>query len=129
MKKQLETQLRNDGQHIRMLAQDRLATLDLNQKILDGIDAKKNPANSKRIKYLSLAAVLCLSVLLGSLIQEHGPKNQVTPTSQLKISASLNQKIKQIPASIEQNINQPLQDEQQAIISDLKALKQQLLSI
>ena len=45
----------------------------------------------------------------------------------VQIATQLN--FKQLPLSLEQKINQPLVDEQQAIIQDLKTLKAQLLSI
>lgn len=129
MKNYIEKQLKQGGQEIKAQAENRLAAHDLNQNILNAIESNSNRTTTHNNGYLGLAAAVCLSVLLGYLLQNGKQATQQHNPASLIASSAIKLKIKQIPLTIEEKINQPLLDEQQAIINDLIALKQQMLSI
>ncbi len=129
MKNKLEQQLQQDGKNIKMLAENRLGKLDFKQQILSAIELNKHHSRSKKNWYFGLAAAISLSVLVGSLVQNNTQitHNNKPPTPISSSPIKLN--LKQIQLTVEEKINQPLMNEQQAIINDLKMLKKKLLSI
>ncbi len=134
MNSKLQQQLKQDGQSIQQQAQARLNQWDVSALVSQAIETDQ--ANSQVVKpmWYGLAAAVAFSVMIWtfnfsdsvSVNQSalHQPAlNQPIATKAIELN------LKQLPLSLEQSINQPLMDEQQAIIEDLKTLKAQLLSI
>ncbi len=126
MIEKLEQQLTQDGKSIKDLAQSRLAGLDLNQSLMASIALEQAGEKKSLAKawWYGVAAAISLSVMVWTFssmdsIQSNQPIKTDLPDFSLQ----------QLPLSLEKTINQPLMNEQQAIIADLKALKKQLLSI
>ncbi len=76
-----------------------------------------------------LAAAIGLTVMIWSIKSTDLVQTDPTNHQQQIAAKPIELNLKQLPLSLEQKINQPLIDEQQAIIEDLKTLKAQLLSI
>ena len=129
MQSNFEQKLQQDGQSIQAQAENRLAKLNFDYQINQKIKTKKPQLKTNFNGYWRVAAVLCLSVLIWTSVSVQTPmatNNQPMPSIPF---SKINQTFKQIPLAIEEQIDQSLRNEQQAIISDLKLLKQQLLSI
>ena len=134
MTSKLQQQLEQDGHSIQQQAQARLHQWDVSSSVSQAIEADQ--ANSTMVKpmWYGLAAAVAFSVMIWTFNSSdsvsvnqsalHQPAlNQPIATKAIEL------KLKQLPLTLEQSINQPLLDEQQAIIDDLKMLKTQLLSI
>jgi hypothetical protein len=129
MNNSFEQKLQQDAQSIKAKAEKRLAKLNFQQQIIQNIETKKFPLKTNFNWYWSVAAAMCLSVLILTTVNDKTPTVKTNlPTPSITI-VKIHQKFKNIPNSIETQINQSLLAEQQAIINDLKLLKQQLLSI
>ena len=127
MNNSFEQKLQQDAQSIKAKAEKRLAKLNFQQQIIQNIETKKYPPKTNLNWYWSVAAAMCLSVLVWTAVNNKTPT--VKPNKPLIAIAIIHKEFKNIPKSVETQINQSLLSEQQAIISDLKLLKQQLLSI
>ncbi len=126
MIEKLEQQLTQDGNSIKEQAQSRLSGWDLNQSLMASIAIDQAGEKKSGVKpwWYGLAAVIGLTVMVWNMSSIDSLQSNQHIEAKLP-SLSL----KQLPLSLEQKLNQPLLDEQQAIISDFKALKKQLLSI
>ncbi len=128
----LEQKLKQDGQAIQKLAQSRLDQLDVNQSLIQAIEADRVSSRKTVTNtwWYGLAAAISLTVMIWAISSTDSTQmNQPHQAQQQKVQIAVQLNFKQLPLSLEQKINQPLLDEQQAIIQDLKTLKAQLLSI
>ena len=124
MNSHFEQQLKNDAKAIQAQAEARLATTDFSQQIEAQLQQPPKQTG-QRSWWFATAAAVSLAVLL--LLDNSQPPAKQAPI--LVAEEPLELKLEQYPIAIEQTINQPLQEEQQAIIEDLKMLRDQLLSI
>ncbi len=122
----LEQQLVQDGQVVTQQAQLRLAKSDVKQSLIAALTSEQVIAKNTLFRpwWYGFAAVIGIT----AMIWIAGPIDSIQP-DQLSVSEPLDFGLKSLPLSLEQKFNQPLLEEQQAIIDDLKALKTQLLSI
>jgi len=123
MKEPIIERLQDDAQAIHKLAGSRLSQLNLEAKLQAHL-----PRRPSRWPW-AMAAAVCLLVLTGILISpklaDQAPEQIYTAetTQPLKLD------LQQLPAQLEQSVHQPLLDEQQAILEDLKILRKAMLSI
>lgn len=127
MKNDFEKRLQRDGQKIQAQAESRLKKFDFDEHVLTAKGVSKEPVKYIKNWYLGLAAAISLSVLVGAFLQSDKQITDSNNQSQLAASSFLT--LKRMPLSIEENVNRTLLDEQQAIISDINTLKQQLLPL
>ena len=123
MKEPLIGRLQKDAEAIHKLADVRLAQLNLETKLQAQLHQRPN-----RWPW-AMAAAVSLLVLTGILISPQ----LADQTPQESLTAEAIQPLKlewhQLPAQLEQSVHQPLLDEQQAILEDLKTLRKAMLSI
>lgn len=128
MNQELENQLKQDAKTIQAQAAARLADPAFSAQLVTLLS--EQPHSRHRLKQRSwlfgMAAVISLTVLVWMGLQT--PESTPVAPS-FVVSRTLDFNLKQVPQSVEAKINQPLVQEQQAIMADLKALKEQLLSI
>ncbi|WP_223786760.1 hypothetical protein [Marinicella meishanensis] len=128
MNPELEKQLKQDAQAIQAQAQQRLATLDLDVRLAASLTQSPRPNRSPQRVWLGLAAGFTLAVLVTVFAwQNQASVALVAP--ELVANKPINPPWQPNAQQLEQRIYQPLHQEQQAIIEDLKALKTHLLSI
>jgi hypothetical protein len=126
MHQELETQLKNDARAIQAQATARLADAAFQQRLQDSLKQAPNHS-TRRFRLVAAAAMVLLSGSWVMLNQLAPPKGHSEPA--LLTQAPTMWHLKPNTAQFEKTINQPLRNEQQAIINDLKALKAQMLSI
>lgn len=126
MTQDIEQRLKQDAATIQAQAASRLKELDLSLHIEQQLHKK---ANKPRPWLYGLAAAVCLTVISWVVVQNHKPMQQaITPVSLVSQQPqSLN--LKQISLTVEEKVNQPLKQEQQAIIQDFKNLGKSMFSI
>jgi hypothetical protein len=126
MKQHIEQQLKQDGKAIKAQAEARLAQFDFSQQL--GQKLPKKPV-TKQSWLIGMAAAISLTVI--SWLAIENTQNRVTtePNSSLLANTTNSLNLKLIPLTIEQQVNQPLIQEQQAIIEDLKTLRKSIISI
>ncbi len=128
MNPDLEKQLKQDAKAIQDQAAARLQEKDFSQNMATLL--ANQPTQHRRAPKLGLVAVaaaICLTVLTWLTWQN----TELTAVNEPELLAleTMELNLDQYPKSMEQKFNQPLAKEQQAIIEDLKALREQLLSI
>ncbi len=122
---EIEKQLKQSGQAIAQVAAKRLAKKDFNAAIMQRIDQTEKPR--RRMWSFGLAAAVGLFSLSWLMLQQNGV---VVPTETIAQEAgTLDMNFHQLPLQVESSVNKALIQEQEAIIEDLKYLKEQLLSI
>ena len=119
-----EQQLKNDAKAIQAQAAARLSEHDFSQHMAAQLDQQPTQTRQRSWWYATAAAV----VLSMGLLLNHD-QSQITPAPEVLTEERFDLQLEQYPIAIEHSINQPLLKEQQAIIDDLKALREQLLSI
>lgn len=126
MKQHIEQQLKQDGKAIKAQAEARLAQFDFSQQLEQKLP--KKPV-TKQSWLIGMAAAISLTVI--SWLAIENTQNRVTtePNSSLLANTTNSLNLKLIPLTIEQQVNQPLIQEQQAIIEDLKTLRKSIISI
>lgn len=129
MNSKLQQQLKQDGKTIQQQAQKRLDQWDVSSSVSQALEA--NQANSTRLNsmWYGLAATVTLTAMLWTFNSSDFISVNQPALNQQIASKPIELNLKKLPLTLEQKINQPLLDEQQAIIQDLKILQAQLLSI
>ena len=129
-------QLQQDAQKLQQLAESRLDAMQFNQQLEQALNEQKPPANQhgrlqNRTPWLAIAAVVTLTAMVWLFLQQpiNTPEVEVTTGRVVAVEKPPQLDWMQWPRAVESQVNQPLLDEQQAIIADLKALKTRLLSI
>ena len=125
MNPNLEQQFKQDARAIQAQAEARLDNKDFSKNI-ESLLIK--PTKRQHPPWLvAVAAAICLTVLTWLTWQN----TELTAVNEpeLLVLETMEFNLDQFPKSMEQKFNQPLAKEQQAIIADLKALREQLLSI
>ncbi|MCX7554276.1 hypothetical protein OS175_10330 [Marinicella sp. S1101] len=125
MNNDLKNKLQRDAKYIQQQAAARLQTIDLNAHIQAQLEAR---SSSKWFQLSAVAAALCLTFIIALMVARVEPSQFSHPNTLVKQSL-FDLKLDDLPNNLEQQLNQPLIQEQQAIIDDLKRLKTQLLSI
>jgi predicted PurR-regulated permease PerM len=123
MKEPIIERLQGDAQAIHKLADARLSQLNLEAKLQADLPRRPN-----RWPW-AMAAAVCLLVLTGILISPQLADQTPQQTLTAETSQPLKLDFQQLPAQLEQSVHQPLVDEQQAIMEDLKTLRKAMLSI
>ena len=126
MTQDIEQRLKQDATTIQAQAASRLSQLDFSLNIEQRLHKK---ANKQRPWLYGLAAAVCLTVISWMVLQNHQPTQQAVAPEKLISQQPPSFNLKQIPLTVEDKVNQPLKQEQQAIIEDLKRLRSQLISI
>lgn len=134
MNSKLQQQLEQGGQRVQQRAQARLDQWDVSTSVCQAIEADQVNTTRPNAMWYGLAAAVTLTAMLWTF----NASDFVSVNQSALYQSALNQqvatkpielKLNQLPLTLEQSINQPLLDEQHAIIEDLKTLKAQLLSI
>ncbi len=128
MNQDLNQRLRQDAQVLKKQAAARLEQHDFSSDIESQLLASQSSHQSASVKIMGLAAAICLTVLAWLTLNDTASVVSVQP-AEMVADRNIELNLNQLPQSLEQKLNQPLRQEQQAIIDDLKALKEQLLSI
>lgn len=123
MNNDLKSKLQRDAKHIQQQAAARLQTFDLSAHIQPQLKATPK---TRWFEFAALAAALCLMVMTAVVVEQIEPDQFSQPKPVVYLPTL---KLDSLPSNLEQQFNQPLLQEQQAIIDDLKKLKTQLLSI
>jgi hypothetical protein len=126
MKQHIEQQLKQDGKAIKAQAEARLAQFDFSQQL--GQKLPKKPV-TKQSWLIGMAAAISLTVISWLAIENTQNRATTEPNSSLLANTTNSLDLKLIPLTIEQQVNQPLIQEQQAIIEDLKTLRKSIISI
>lgn len=126
---EIEQQLKQGGQAIKQQADSRLEHWDVSASVMQAI-ADDNSSHVAAITWwYGLAAAIGLTVMVWTISSTDSIQQKQPSQNQQITTKAVVLKLNQLPLSLEQKINQPLLDEQQAIMADLKALREQLLSI
>ncbi|MGJ8662355.1 MAG: hypothetical protein ACSHWU_01835 [Marinicella sp.] len=128
MNQDLDQRLRQDAQVLKKQAVARLEQHDFSSDIESQLLASQSSHQPASVKIMGLAAAICLTVLAWLTLNDTASVVSVQP-AEMVADRNIELNLNQLPQSLEQKLNQPLRQEQQAIIDDLKALKEQLLSI
>ncbi len=125
-----EQQLKQDAKAIQAQAVARLDDRDFSQELLSTLSQQPPQAvqSKQRHWFFAMAAAVSLTCMAWLSWQGSEMNPQTNPAIQ-SVAESFQLNLNQYPQSVEQTLNQPLVQEQQAIIDDLKTLKEQLLSI
>ena len=123
MKEPIIERLQRDAQAINKLAGARLSQLNLETKLQAQLH------HSPTRWPWAIAAAVCLLVLTGILISPQLADQVPEQTYTAETTQPLKLDLQQLPAQLEQSVHQPLLDEQQAILEDLKTLRKAMLSI
>jgi len=129
-------QLQQDAQKLQQLAASRLDAMDfkaqLDAQMKVALSDKKSAQKPRlnRSPWLAAAAAIALTAMAWLFLQQPVTVTEVGPIEPVATAQkTLQLDLRQWPRAVESQVNQPLLDEQQAIIADLKALKSRLLSI
>ncbi len=116
--------LQQDARAIRGLADQRLKNMNLDQQLSKQLQ-QPQPTRWP----WAVAAAVCLMVLGGVLIQPQLANQSSTLPLNAKVQPAMKLNWELSTGQLEQAINQPLINEQQAIMEDLKTLRKAMLSI
>jgi hypothetical protein len=123
MKEPIIERLQQDAQAIHQLADERLAQLNLANRLQPQL--QRRPARWP----WAVAAAICLMILAGVLTRPQLSAPADLAPLNAEVPQPMQLDLQQFPARLEQSVNQPLLDEQQAILEDLKTLRKAMLSI
>jgi predicted PurR-regulated permease PerM len=123
MKEPIIDRLQDDAKAIHNLADARLSQLNLEAKLQAQLHHR--PARWP----WAMAAAVSLLVLTGILISPQLADQNIPQTLTAESSQPLKLDLQQLPTQLEQSVHQPLLNEQQAIMEDLKTLRKAMLSI
>lgn len=129
MNTELEKELKQDGQTIQEIAARRLADGKFSQNALK--TAIKNQAvksNRNRWWPVGIAAAVVMAFIVTLSIQNPEPRTHQLPQKILTSEAVL-ENIQTLPQTIGKGLQNPLANEQQAIIDDIKSFGKGLISI
>ncbi len=126
MKDKLEQTLKQNAEAIKAQAQTRLQQTDFSQSIEQRL---KQQTNKPRVWWYGMAAAVSLTVISWLVFQQQKQTTEPVIPVEMVSQPPVLLNLQQIPITIEHKVNQPLIQEQQAIFTDLKRLKAQLLSI
>lgn len=127
MNHDFEKTLKQDGKHIQAWANQRLFEQDLSHKIM--LEVARKQQKQPRLWHWTMAAAICLSVITAVFISQPTSEPIITGPLASVTEPHTALPLKQLSSQLEQSVNQPLIEEQQAIIKDLKQLKKSFLSI
>lgn len=126
MKDKLEQTLKQDAQVIKAQAQTRLQQIDFSQSIEQKL---KQQTKKPRVWWYGMAAAISFSVISWLVFQHQKQTTEPVVPVEMVSQPPIPLNLQKIPITIEHKVNQPLIQEQQAIIEDLKNLRNSILSI